>query len=288
MRCSSVGISISQLICSVCSVNVLGWRAFYFMLFAFPMDSIEGRRHAVELSLQCDLPSLMVHLCVSLSVEPIPTGRLSSQCVTEAHEIRAESTQNNHTELRDNAEPKHQRETGGRCFIYHPTRIHPEEKHGDEMRCYCPTSLAQEKQDVMSFYAWGDWWTACATGMETFLILFKQTVAPLIHAHIFFCLWLHLEAGKCVDYLAWASSASSMMGIDIMKLWIDLRLQGFFFFWLFDCSWRKSSANLNRAPLCTIHCAGDWCGFSHCQCLFYSRHKGFSSKGGFSGRTYAA
>lgn len=52
--------------------------------------------------------------------------------VTEAHEIRAESTQNNHTELRDNPDPKHQRETGGHCSIYHPTRIHPEEKHGDE------------------------------------------------------------------------------------------------------------------------------------------------------------
>lgn len=173
--------------------------------------------------------SLMVHLCVSLSVEPIPTGRLSSQCATEAHEIRAESTQNNHTELRDNAESKHQRETGGRCFIYHPTRIHPEEKHGDEMRCYCPTSLAQEKQDVMSFYAWGDWWTACATGMETFWFYSSKQLLHLFMLTFFFCLWLHLEAGKCVDYLAWASSASSMMGIDIMKLWIDLRLQGFFF-----------------------------------------------------------
>lgn len=51
--------------------------------------------------------------------------------VTEAHEIRAESTQNNHTELRDNPEPKHQRETGGQCSIYHPTRIRPKEKHSD-------------------------------------------------------------------------------------------------------------------------------------------------------------
>lgn len=64
------------------------------------------------------------------------------------------------------------------------------------------------------------------------MILFKQ----LLHLFMltFFCLWAHLEAGKCVDYLAWASSASSMMGIDIMKLWIDLKLQGLF--WLFDCS----------------------------------------------------
>lgn len=48
--------------------------------------------------------------------------------VTEAHEIRAGSTQNNHTELRDNPEPNHQRETEGHCSAYHPTRIHPEEK----------------------------------------------------------------------------------------------------------------------------------------------------------------
>lgn len=63
--------------------------------------------------------------------------------VAEAHEIRAESTKNNHTEPRDNPEPKHERETGGHCCIYHPTRIHPEERHRAETRCYCPTSLAE-------------------------------------------------------------------------------------------------------------------------------------------------
>lgn len=52
--------------------------------------------------------------------------------MTEAHEIRAESTQNNHTELGDNPEPKHQRETGGHCFVDHSTRIHPEGKQ----QCY--------------------------------------------------------------------------------------------------------------------------------------------------------
>lgn len=77
--------------------------------------------------------------------------------MTEAHEIRAESTQNNHTELWDNPEPKHQKETGGHCFIYHPTRIHPEEKHWEEMHRL--SNLAgtkkhpQKKQDVMSVYA---------------------------------------------------------------------------------------------------------------------------------------
>lgn len=70
--------------------------------------------------------------------------------VTEAHKIREESTKNNHTELRDNPEPEHQRETGGHCFIYHPTRIHPKEKQRHEMRSYCPTLVAQEKQDLMS------------------------------------------------------------------------------------------------------------------------------------------
>lgn len=100
--------------------------------------------------------------------------------VTEAHEIRAESTKNNHTEPRDNPEPKHQRETGGHCFIYHPTRIHPEEKHRDEMCCYCPTSLAQEKQDVMSFYAWGDWWSTVPPAWKLVMLL-EQTMAAFIH-----------------------------------------------------------------------------------------------------------
>lgn len=72
--------------------------------------------------------------CASASALSQYQQAVFHRSVTEAHEIRAESTKNNHTELRDNAEPKHQRETGGHCSIYHPARIHPEEKHKDEMQ----------------------------------------------------------------------------------------------------------------------------------------------------------
>lgn len=93
------------------------------------------------------------------------------------------------------------------------------------MRRYYPTSLAQEKQDVMSFYAWGDWWTTVPPALK----LVKQTVAAFIHVHkkvLFFCLLLHLEADKCVK--SWPKgSFINDKSID-MKLWIDFRLRGIF------------------------------------------------------------
>lgn len=69
----------------------------------------------------------------------------------------------------------------GHCFIHHPTRIHPEEKHRDEMSCYCPTWLARGgKQDGMSFYASG--WLVNRRGTSLEMLL--EETAPVIHVHI--------------------------------------------------------------------------------------------------------
>lgn len=147
--------------------------------------------------------------------------------VTEAHEIRAVSTQNNHAELRDNPEPKHQKKWGGHCFIYHPTRMHPREKHGDEMHRYCPTSLAQRK-----------------TGCDEFLRP-RLLLKPANNAGIYTCLrekspllnlWLHLEADKCVKRslhatlsMRWPSQWSSEWpsGFRACSAWLKKKLCSF-------------------------------------------------------------
>lgn len=126
------------------------------------------------------------------------TNRLSFITVWQKHtRLEKNPPKTNHTELRDNPEPKHQRETGGHCFIYHPTRIHPEEKQRDEMRRHCPTLPAQEKQDLISVD-----WVDCLQAKKR-MMLVEQTVALFVYVHgNVFCLLLYLEADKCVKKLA--------------------------------------------------------------------------------------
>ena len=130
----------------------LGWAPYNFVLFCTWADYYWGCKKKMHRQAQLvvwPLPlSWCTCACESASALSQYQQAVFHHSVTEAHEIRAESTQNNHTELWDNPEPKHQRETGGHCFVYHPTRIRPEGKHRDEMCHYCPTWLAREKQDV--------------------------------------------------------------------------------------------------------------------------------------------
>lgn len=146
--------------------------------------------------------------------------------VTEAHEIREESTKNNHTEQWDNPEPEHQRETGGRCFICHPTGIHPEGKQRDEMRCYCPTLLAQEKPDLMGVSDLDARWTTEPPAWKLAALL-EQTVAPFVYIHRNFFLSFVPFGSRQVCIKVGPSVLLSMMSID-MELWIDFKLQGIF------------------------------------------------------------
>lgn len=168
MRCLFAEIPICQLISLICFVTV-SW-----------MNTISLCIVCMWLRMQMHIKTQLVLWPLLCHDAPVPMSQLQAlsqyqqavfhRSMTEAHEIRAESTQNNHTELWDNPEPKHQKETGGHCFIYHPTRIHPEEKHWEEMHRL--SNLAgtkkhpQKKQDVMSVYAWGDWWTTASPALK--------------------------------------------------------------------------------------------------------------------------
>lgn len=108
--------------------------------------------------------------CVSALVLSQYQQAVFHHSVREAHGIRAESTQNNYTELRDNTEPKHQRETGGHCFVHHPAGIRPKEKQCVaivEVHWHTHTHTHKKiEQDVMSFCAWGHRWPTVSPACE--------------------------------------------------------------------------------------------------------------------------
>ena len=119
--------------------NIHWTKTILFSIVCISSDFFFDKANARH-RLSSRVTALVVHLWtwVTLNTAPTPTGCLSSQLDGS----RAESTPNNHTELTDNPQPKHQRITTGRWSIRHPARIHPEGKHKDEMR-YHLTSLAQ-------------------------------------------------------------------------------------------------------------------------------------------------
>lgn len=119
--------------------------------------------------------------------------------VTEA-QIRAESTQNNHTELRDNPEPKHQRKWKDTASSIIQQESALKTNTRDEMRRYCPTPLAQEKQDVMNLYAWSNWKTSVPSPWDPGCYGSKQWLRLYIFTEksSLLCLLLHSEADECI------------------------------------------------------------------------------------------
>lgn len=174
--------------------------------------------------------------------------------MTEAREIRAESTQNKHTELRDNPEPKHQRKREDTPSSIIQQESTPKKNTGDEMRRYCPSSLAQEKQDVMSFYAWGYWWTIVQPALKL-VMLWEKTVAAFILVFYVFCfIWSRQVCLKSWQLYQWDDHWNEALN-SLQASGHVVKVQR---------GWRESCAHSNSAPLCTIHCSGDWCGFLRC------------------------
>lgn len=66
------------------------------------------------------------------------------------------------------------------------------------MRRYCSTRLAQIEQEVLSFCAWGDGWTAAAPAWKLMMLLEEAVAPPVIcfYAHIKV---LALNWNKCIS-----------------------------------------------------------------------------------------
>lgn len=157
--CSFRTVQFCQLISSICFMNVPSINTIFCM--ACVSHGIPGNSNALKLRGPAHSVTSRLPWCTcafeSASAQSQYQQAVFHRSVTEAREIRAESTQNNHTELRDNPEPKHQRKWKDTASSIIQQESTPKTNTGDEMRRYCPTPLAQEKQDVMNLQAWSYW-----------------------------------------------------------------------------------------------------------------------------------
>ena len=212
------------------------------------------------------------------------TNRLSLIAVWQKHMELEQNPPKTTTLSRGvNAEPGDQRETGGRCFVYHPERIHPKEKHRGEMRgghCPTPCRLRENRMwwvflpEVTGEPRWHQLGNLWFYWSKQLLHLFSTARRVFL---FFFCLLLHLEADKCVKEVG-PHATLSMTGID-MKPWIELRLRGFFFFTF----WKKENSVAIRTRRHYVPFTAQVTGvvFLHCQSsliAFYSYHKGLDQR----------
>lgn len=184
--------------------------------------------------------------------------------VTEAYKIRAESTQNNHAELRANPEPKHQREcqdTGSSIIRQESTP-----KKNTESGCVAIVQPHLYIQDVMGFGAWGH----CRTSVPP---ANSGCIYTFLHKFLFY-----MEAGV-------QKVGSFVNGMCIeMALWKSLRASGHFAEVSHECPPLCEHCTIvHRTPL-------RWLMWSlmlplH-RILFYGYVKCFGWKTWFSATTY--
>lgn len=154
--------------------------------------------------------------CVSALVLSQYQQAVFHHSVREAHGIRAESTQNNYTELRDNTEPKHQRETGGHCFVHHPAGIRPKEKQCVaivEVHWHTHTHKKKIEQDVMSFCAWGHRWPTVSPACEC------ASATAIRRAHLIFETRWHRGLRAALLYIMSPITYHSNESVAVAQQW---------------------------------------------------------------------